>query len=229
MSAEPFQFNLQTTGQTLYVVAWDINGNGWEPGGSTFITFTTTTSNFKIAMTEVGSTGYYIAPFTAPAGFTRWNYFKQLGDSPNALTDTLLAVGSDYWTGTSFGQAVTANVTVNPVSVTVSAGQVSESPITAYQYAAFGPYQFAIVDSTGSPKNLSGHSITFVAETSQAQFLWEITSCPISGAGNNVVTVNEGATHTGTAGKFRYVLRDLTENSVLARGPLAIPSDANIE
>jgi hypothetical protein len=133
------------------------------------------------------------------------------GTAFNNTTDSLEAIGDR-------GDA-DWGVTIMPVVSTVGTGEVKAKRIIAYQYAAFS-FTFAIADQTGTAIDLTGHDITFVV--GQPDTLWQIDDCAVGGVDNNIVTVAADDTNTSAAGEFTYALRDLTTDSVIARGELAI-------
>jgi hypothetical protein len=114
-------------------------------------------------------------------------------------------------------------VIITPLSSTVSAGVVSDSNILAYQFAAFAGYTWVIVDSEGEPVDLSGKSIVLQAydPNDVATQLWTETGS-VGGDDNNQVTINGDDSNTGEAGAFRYVMRNTTDDSVIAKGVLTI-------
>jgi hypothetical protein len=218
------------TGLTLYIVERNGIGQAWN--GSAFATETTTRSTFAIAAAEIGTTGHYTATIPGTAGFRRRTWYKQLGGSP-ATTDTALGIEEGYWDGTTLDAVsgvtnfTAANVTILPVASTVSAGEVSDGSITVYQFAAFGPFTFTIIDDDENAVVLTGKSISFVVYDLKGTWLWQIDNCGVSGTGHNIVTVSGGDTHTQSIYTARYVLRDTTDDTVLARGSLKVERDAD--
>lgn len=124
-------------------------------------------------------------------------------------------------------------VAVTPLSATVSAGAVSENSITQYRNAAFGPYVFTIVDDEDTPVDLSDCDLSFVVYdfTDPDTALWTLTSADgdvtAGGANDNQVTVSDDDMNTGTAGIYRYVLWDTTNDLVRARGTLTIETEVD--
>lgn len=128
-------------------------------------------------------------------------------------------------------------VSFTPVAVTVSAGAVTDNSIISYQHETFGPVIFTITDDAGDPVNLSASSFEFrvydrlVPET----VLWTIDSSgtsngtiTVGGDDNNQVTVtDDDDTNMASAGLFRYVLWDTTNDQVRARGLLSVEAEAN--
>jgi hypothetical protein len=139
-----------------------------------------------------------------------------------------IATGVDGLSTAIDGIEATADVTITPVVSTVSTGEVKAKNLTAYQFAAFGPFTFTIVDQTATAVNLAGKSITFVAyDPATGKNKWQIESCPISGDDSNLVTVSADDTNTASAGALRYVLRNMTDDTVIARGELLTVADAD--
>lgn len=125
----------------------------------------------------------------------------------------------------------TTQLIVSPVAVTVSAGQVAGGSITQYQHAVFGPHQLSIVDSSGSPVNLSDVDLAFLVyeQDDPTTVLWSLSSgngITVLGDDGNQVHLRADETHTGTAGIYRYVLWDMTNRQVRARGTLTIEAEA---
>lgn len=121
------------------------------------------------------------------------------------------------------------NVTVTPLSSTVSAGDVSNNNVTAFQFADFS-FIFTIVDSDGNAVPLAGKTLSFIIYTLGTQtvlFTLDTTSgdITISGDDDNQVTVVGTDTNTGTAGTFRYVMRNDTDDDVIARGAFDITQE----
>jgi hypothetical protein len=128
------------------------------------------------------------------------------------------------------------DVTFTPVAVTVSAGEVTDNAITAYQHENFGPYIFSVVDADGDAVDLSAASLEFRVydRDTPSIILWTIDdtgtslgTITVGGASNNQVTVSDDDTNTGTAALFRYVLWDSTNGKVRARGGLHIVEEAD--
>jgi len=130
----------------------------------------------------------------------------------------------------------TPSVTFTPVAVTVSTGAVTANNITQYQNAAFGPFIFTILDSDGDAVDLSESEMSFCVYDlrTPGTVLWSLESVgtgtggdvDVGGDDSNQVTVSDDDTNTGTAGIFRYVLWDTTNDQVRARGLLTIVPEA---
>lgn len=188
-------------------------------------------ANYEVAASaEQGTTGVYEVPVPQPAvrpvTLTYRTRDKGTGQIVATGVTRLDANGNAVDIEASSGDI---SLSVLPVVSTVQAGEVSARKIYAYQYAAFGPFTFAICDQYGASVNLSGRSIVFVAQTSAGKRLWQIDGCPVSGDDHNLVTVQADDENTNTAGELRYVLRNMTDDRVLARGELVIVADADAE
>jgi hypothetical protein len=90
--ANEIKLELGTSGATVYAVARDAAGQAWN--GSAFVTYTTTRSTFKLAMTELGVTGFY-GPIDLPGSGTGrwWQIYRQVGGSPSHTLDEYWATG----------------------------------------------------------------------------------------------------------------------------------------
>jgi hypothetical protein len=169
-------------------------------------------------LTAVGN-GRYYADLTAGAVDTVGTVIETRYKSANTAEspgDTARVVSYDPNAGNSV-------IVVSPLSSTVSAGVVSESNLLAYQFAAFAGYTWVIVDSEGEPVDLLGKAIKFQAydPNDVATQLWTETGS-VGGDDNNQVTINGDDSNTGEAGAFRYVMRNTTDDSVIAKGVLTI-------
>jgi len=151
--------------------------------------------------------------------------------------DTMLVLDGAVYDFTTAALAAapsgTTQVTFTPVAVTVSAGAITDNAITQYQHAAFGPFLFTILDSDDNAVDLSAAALTFaVYKVGEPDtILWSLTSgageITVAGDSNNEVTVEDDDTNTATAGIFRYVLWDTTNDLVRARGTLTIEDEAD--
>ncbi len=129
-----------------------------------------------------------------------------------------------------------ATVIVTPFSATVSGGEVSDSGIiTAYQFAAFGPITITITDDNDGPIDLRTLDLRFIgyrvkaASTAEKYFEIDGSEMSVGGAGHNVLTVDADDTATQTARVGLWVVRDVTNDRVLARGTLKIPAVSDAE
>lgn len=168
-------------------------------------------------ITPTTKAGYYLS--AAGAAADPWN---------TALPGAYTAGKAGYIIGTYLDTTLSSVSAIgNPVASTVSTGAVSETDLTVYQYAAF-TFAFTIVDSDGTAVSQAGDSHRFqvYAIGAPGTELWASTTADgeiaVSGASNNVVTVTEDDTNTETAGRFRYVLRNTTDDTVVAQGGLRI-------
>lgn len=106
------------------------------------------------------------------------------------------------------------NVTVTPLAVTVSAGEVSGVDLVAYQYCGFS-FLLTITDDNGDPIDLSGKTVSLVIHDleSPTAEVFELTTgagLTVVGASHNQVSVAADSTHTQSAGVFRWFMRDIT-------------------
>jgi len=128
-------------------------------------------------------------------------------------------------------------VVFTPVGVTVSAGAVSDNNIVTYQHEKFGPVIFTVVDDNGDAVDLSASTLEFRVydKDDRTTILWTIDdtgtsngTISVGGDDNNQVTVTgDNDTDTATADIRRYVLWDVTEQKVRARGILNIVAEAD--
>lgn len=122
----------------------------------------------------------------------------------------------------------TASVIVTPLSSTVSAGEVSESDLTAYQHAKLGRYVWIITDSDGNHVDLSGKAITIVfydphpPYTTRFSYSTDSGEVVISGTNHDQVELDADDEHTAEPGILAYVVRNSTDDTILARGTLTI-------
>ena len=165
-------------------------------------------------------TGWHRAIVVDSTGNPLWVGYVKLADTTALHVAHFLP--SDVLT------QVQSALQVLPLSVTVSAGAVSEPELVAYQNHGF-TFTFAIVDSNGEPVDLSAKDVAFVAYTSpranQYTTVFERTTAAgiiVSGADNNQVTVTGDGTHTATSRKLNYLLRNTTDDKILAVGTLDI-------
>lgn len=124
-------------------------------------------------------------------------------------------------------QSAPANFNIIPVSSTTPTGVVTSSPITVYQNSAQS-VPITVTDAAGNAVNLSGKTLKFnvydETDPQSIKFSYSTTasSITISGASNNVATVQFSATDTAGFGSFKYILWNTTNNVVLANAALQI-------
>lgn len=82
------------TGQTMYMLVFDDDGEAWN--GSAFATFTTTQADFDVAMTEVGSTGLFRGTIPGTSGFRSVVCYLRASGTP-ANTDQALQTDAGYF------------------------------------------------------------------------------------------------------------------------------------
>jgi hypothetical protein len=125
------------------------------------------------------------------------------------------------------------SVTITPIQITLTSGQVQSLNLVAHQFAALGSYQFTVVDSQTPPEpvDLSGKTIKLVAfdKTPTPAAALFIVTATVGGADNNVITISDGTTNTQTAGKFNYQVWNVTDHKVYFEGAIDIkPSPTGI-
>lgn len=118
---------------------------------------------------------------------------------------------------------------VNPISVTVSSGQVAETSIESYT-ATEPSFTFTIIDESELPVDLSTADLEFVVydRTSRAVVFSVDDTITVGGDDDNVVTVplTTAETAAANAGTHRYVLRNTTSGLVVARGEFKLVFEA---
>lgn len=135
--------------------------------------------------------------------------------------------GDENWVGDAAG----GSGRVVPVYVQLGTGEVLWNEIKAYQFAEFGPFTFQLYDSQKPPQpiNVNGHDITFICSEQDGTHLWQIEECLVLGTYSNLVKVEADDANMEDAGNFKYVLRDVTDDRVLAVGRLVIEAAADAE
>jgi hypothetical protein len=141
----------------------------------------------------------------------------------DAATTALSTVGSigkflvDKLTGVA--QTGDVQVTVTPLQAsTVSAGEVSATDATVYQYAGFN-FTWPIIGSDGSKPDLRGKECKLVVFDYNGSTLFELDCTGVgNGTDHNQVSGVGDDSHSGLAGRWRYVIRNTTDDSVIARG-----------
>ncbi len=112
-------------------------------------------------------------------------------------------------------------------------GALDSDTIEVHQYAKTPSLVFTCVDENGTAINLSGATLELnvfdISNTTIFDLTTGASEITIGGASNNVVTCTFTSTETGTAGNFRYELRQLgATNRPLARGPFIIHASPNV-
>lgn len=114
------------------------------------------------------------------------------------------------------------------VSVMQDDGKLTKVRTEAYQDSGF-THVFAIVDRNGDPVDLSGKSIVYTAYRTLGTTDFQLTTADgeitVGGADNNQVTVTSDNSNTGTAGEYKFNLRNMTDDTMLARGTLLIAAE----
>lgn len=86
--------NPGVTGKAIYAVCNNDAGQAWKPATSSFVTYTTTRSDFAITLPEIGVTGNYgpVSPPGTGAGRT-WTIYQREGGSPSHANDLPVGYG----------------------------------------------------------------------------------------------------------------------------------------
>jgi hypothetical protein len=151
-----------------------------------------------------------------------------VGAIPASVLDHALAA---HATAGTVGAKLNAQpYSITPLAVTVSAGAVTESKLTAYQYTTLGPYTMTITDDSTSHAavDLSGHTVRMdiseIGKTGTPDSTLSSTASQITigGTGNNVLTITGSHTYTAKAGLFEYRVRNHTDDVMLTKGTLKI-------
>lgn len=114
------------TGQTLYALIFNSDGQVWSTTGTpAFVTYATANlANYAVSLTELGTASrIYMGNF--PTGITAAedysvSVFARVGGSP-AEGDALVATGRIVWTSTEEGSLAQTEVIVADISATLSA------------------------------------------------------------------------------------------------------------
>ena len=102
--ASELQLAYGTTGSTLYAVVRNATGSVWNTAGAAFEAYSGANwTDYDVALTEQGSSGYYAGTF--PAGITSAGVYPvevrlRAGGSP-AVTDTVVGTGVVEWDGSA--------------------------------------------------------------------------------------------------------------------------------
>ncbi len=174
-----------------------------------------------VSMSEApASSGRYVGTFPALAAGTYDVLYLQ--GSTQIGAETLV------WDGTAISEpATTADVTILPVSATVSTGEVIGTSLVAYQNSD-ATFSFGVTDANGDPINLTGKTVAFYAAYAASQNTPVITrqtsgsGVTISGDDNSTVNVALTDTHTANLASFVYSLWNVTDDTPLARGSLEV-------
>jgi hypothetical protein len=142
------------------------------------------------------------------------------------LRNMIIAAGMNYqFTATALAQASAGSVQVLPLSVTMGVGNVTSFDWVAYQYSGFAYGPMVITDALGSPINLQNKTITYIAykqDNVTVDFTLSGGNITISGANHNQITITGSDTYTQVARELRWVVRNDTDDTVLARGNLSV-------
>lgn len=88
---------------TIYAIIKNASGQAWN--GSAFATWTPNANrgNFDVPMSDAVSAGSHLANFPAGAtGQVSWEFYVQVGGSPDSGDMLIAQGGSGYWTGSVF-------------------------------------------------------------------------------------------------------------------------------
>ena len=156
-----------------------------------------------------------IAYIVSKSATADWDDFNNTTDSLQALRDNQGG----------------ANVTITPLSSTVSAGAVSDTDLTAYTETT-PSYAFTVTDDAGDAVDLSSETLDFnVFNRRDNSILFTVSSptITISGASSNIATVPLTEVHTAEAneGNYDFNLRGETSNLIYARGTIKIRFEAD--
>lgn len=124
--------------------------------------------------------------------------------------------------------SASGSVIITPLSVTVSAGAVSDQGLTVYQYTAPAfVFTLTLDDDDETPVSVAGDDLRFIVyDITSGASLWELTTgsgaITIGGDDNNQVAVTIDDPNTETPGTYRYALRNMTDDLVHAAGSLEV-------
>ncbi len=107
-----------------------------------------------------------------------------------------------------------------------SQGAVDEFNLTAYQYAVLGPFVFTASNSQQG----DDHVMTCYTVEAPATIVFEIPTgnITVSGSGFTTITVSQDDTNTATARTLKYILRNTTDDTVIATGALCIEENPDV-
>ncbi len=118
--------------------------------------------------------------------------------------------------------STTITVTVTPAATVLSTGQVSGDAIIGYQHAA-QTIVFTVVDELGTAIDLSGKTVVFAAFLPATPTINSmVVDGVVSGASNNIVTIDVTSDDTENHGSFRYRLWNTTDKKILAENTYTI-------
>ncbi|MEN6507158.1 MAG: hypothetical protein ABFD92_21695 [Planctomycetaceae bacterium] len=145
--------------------------------------------------------------------------------------DAAATVGAFPAAALANSPATSPSVTITPAQISVSPGEAkSHATLYAYQYAKLS-YTLTITDAAGTAITLTSKTLSMVffdaAVPGVAVFTLATTgesgdNLVVSGDDSNIVTVAGADTHTQTARRLSWVLRNLTDDSVIGSGKLEI-------
>ncbi len=107
-----------------------------------------------------------------------------------------------------------------------SQGAVDEFNLTAHQHAVMGPFVF----TAASSQQGDDHVMTCYSVADPSVIVFEIPTgnITVSGSGFTTLTVSQDDTNTATAQTLRYILRNTTDDTVIATGALCIEENPDV-
>jgi hypothetical protein len=128
------------------------------------------------------------------------------------------------WAGSGVSLTVTpVTATVDQQTFTTQGGSIIDFEAAQHTSAAL---PFTVVDGDGEAVDLSGKTLQFVVFDSNGAVQWYLetggSGIVVSGDDNNVASVTYSSTNTASDGRFKYVFRNTTDDTVYASGEFRI-------
>lgn len=101
--------------------------------------------------------------------------------------------------------------------------QLKSMPLMVYQHARFR-FLFTLVDGEDAPINVDGKLCSFVVFAAAGAAVYQIDGLPVTA---NTIYVSGADTRTATAATHNWVLRNDTDDVVLARGTIVVQPAAD--
>lgn len=101
--------------------------------------------------------------------------------------------------------------------------QLKSMPLMVYQHARFR-FLFTLVDGEDAPINVDGKLCSFVVFNAAGAAVYQIDGLPVTA---NTIYVSGADTRTATAATHNWVLRNDTDDVVLARGTIVVQAAAD--
>lgn len=222
------------------------SGQVWSVSTSAWVTFNASNwTDYKITATSDGDGQFHASiPDDATVAYLCITGLSLAASPQVSYIDLTVATKTDVL---AVAASVSNNQTSNaPPSVTFSATTVqtvyAEKDLPAIAQGSAVTIVWNINDTDGNPVNLTGKQVRFVlasasglndaaiALTGKVQY---DTTTPgdsdkisLGGTGHNQVTVNLQAADTGTAGRCRVFVWNITDNQLLATGSVWIKATA---